>query len=581
MRIRRIVTTCLSVSIALPSLIFTSPTANAAGSGDYIKYAGYVKKAYDLYNQLNGEETDLENAVKELQMAISEAKTEILTEIDRVAAADVQACSSAAVVDFADIKVLTPDNLQRYASEATLCTEKAKANIGAISDGAAIDAIGFALNAVGPISMFAREYAGMGTSLLRTDLTLANQSLMSKLTPHCYATAADERDLTWDLICTAFNGNKGFDHVQESPPFNYSKSIQFAMRETSYITAQSALTLLMPPPASPAPPSAQPAGVMADFNGDGKADFAGVAGSDLWIHRNNSAPGNISFAWSGAPNSSGWRTVSKFMVSDIDNDGKDDIIGFNGGDELMIWRSTSTATTMSFAPYKSFGTGWSIFNKLLPLADYNGDGKVDFAGVAGSDLWIHRNNSTPGNISFAWSGAPVGSNSGTVSKFMSGDIDNDGKDDIIGFNGGDELMIWRSTSTATTMSFAPYKSFGTGWSIFSQLLPLADYDGDGKVDFAGVAGSDLWIHRNNSTPGNISFAWSGAPHSSGWRTVSKFMGGDIDNDGKDDIIGFNGGDELMIWRSTSTATTMSFTPYQSLGTGSSIFRALLTNAPTL
>ncbi|MGW1616920.1 FG-GAP repeat domain-containing protein, partial [Streptomyces sp. NPDC002285] len=144
-----------------------------------------------------------------------------------------------------------------------------------------------------------------------------------------------------------------------------------------------------------------------------------------------------------------------------------------GGDELMIWRSTSTATTMSFAPYKSFGPGWSIFKKLLPLADYDGDGKVDFAGVAGSDLWIHRNNSTPGNISFAWSGAPVGSNSGTVSKFMSGDIDRDGKDDIIGFNGGDELMIWRSTSTATTMSFAPYKSFGPGWSIFRALLTNA------------------------------------------------------------------------------------------------------------
>ncbi|MGW1616921.1 FG-GAP repeat domain-containing protein, partial [Streptomyces sp. NPDC002285] len=73
----------------------------------------------------------------------------------------------------------------------------------------------------------------------------------------------------------------------------------------------------------------EPAGVLGDFNGDGKVDFSGVAGSDLWIHRNNSTPGNISFAWSGAPVSSGWHTVSKFMVSDIDRDGKDDIIGFN------------------------------------------------------------------------------------------------------------------------------------------------------------------------------------------------------------------------------------------------------------
>ncbi|RGA03861.1 hypothetical protein DI270_016620, partial [Microbispora triticiradicis] len=113
------------------------------------------------------------------------------------------------------------------------------------------------------------------------------------------------------------------------------------------------------------------------------------------------------------------RTVSKFMAGDFDGDGKDDIIGFNGGDELMIWRSTSTATAFGFAPYKSLGTGWGVFTQLLPLADYDGDGK----------------------------------------------------------NGGDELMVWRSSSTATAFGFAPYKSLGTGWGIFgNKLLTSAPTD---------------------------------------------------------------------------------------------------------
>ncbi|WP_181871401.1 FG-GAP-like repeat-containing protein [Sphaerisporangium album] len=319
----------------------------------------------------------------------------------------------------------------------------------------------------------------------------------------------------------------------------------------------------VPPPPAPLP------GTLGDFDGDGKQDIAGVAGGDLWIHRNTSTPGN--FSTQGTFISSGWGTVGKFMAGDFDADGKDDIIGFNGGDELMIWRSTSTATTFSFAAYKSLGTGWGIFDKLLPLADYDGDGKVDIAGIAGSDLWIHRNTSTPGN--FSTTGVFVSTGWRTVSKFMGGDFDADGKSDIIGFNGGDELMIWRSTSTATTFSFAAYKSLGTGWGIFTQFLPLADYDGDGKVDIAGIAGSDLWIHRNTSTPGN--FSTTGVFVSTGWRTVSKFMGGDFDADGKSDIIGFNGGDELMIWRSTSTATTFSFAAYKSLGTGWGIFTQFL------
>ncbi|RCG27877.1 VCBS repeat-containing protein [Sphaerisporangium album] len=320
------------------------------------------------------------------------------------------------------------------------------------------------------------------------------------------------------------------------------------------------------------PPVPQQLGTLGDFDGDGKQDIAGVAGGDLWIHRNTSTPGN--FSTQGTFISSGWGTVGKFMAGDFDADGKDDIIGFNGGDELMIWRSTSTATTFSFAAYKSLGTGWGIFDKLLPLADYDGDGKKDIAGIAGSDLWIHRNTSTPGN--FSTQGTFISSGWGTVGKFMAGDFDADGKDDIIGFNGGDELMIWRSTSTATTFSFAAYKSLGTGWGIFDKLLPLADYDGDGKKDIAGVAYSDLWIHRNTSTPGN--FSTQGVFVSSGWLTVSKFLGADFDADGKSDIIGFNGGDELMIWRSSSNATDFGFAAYKSLGTGWGIFRQLLTSA---
>ncbi|MEV7008793.1 VCBS repeat-containing protein [Streptosporangium sp. NPDC051022] len=327
-----------------------------------------------------------------------------------------------------------------------------------------------------------------------------------------------------------------------------------------------------PPPQTPSAPVYQ---TLGDFDGDGKKDIAGIAGDGLWIHRNTSTPGN--FSTSGVFISNGWRTVSKFMAGDFDNDGKDDILGFNGGDELMIWRSTSDATSFSFQAYKSLGGGWSSFDKLMPLADYDGDGKKDIAGLAGDGLWIHRNTSTPGN--FSTSGVFISNGWRTVSKFINTDFDGDGKADIIGFNGGDELMMWRSTSDANSFSFSPYNSLGPTWGNMNKLLPLADYDGDGKKEISGIADDGLWIHRNTSTPGN--FSTSGVFVTNGWRTVSKFIGADFDGDGKDDIIGFNGGDELMIWRSTSDANSFSFSPYKSLGTSWGNFGyKILTSAPT-
>jgi hypothetical protein len=66
--------------------------------------------------------------------------------------------------------------------------------------------------------------------------------------------------------------------------------------------------------------------------------------------------------------STGWGTVSKFAAADADVDGKADLVGYNGGDELMIWRSTGTATSFSFAGFEAFGTFWSNFNRLLTTA---------------------------------------------------------------------------------------------------------------------------------------------------------------------------------------------------------------------
>ncbi|MEU4625057.1 VCBS repeat-containing protein, partial [Actinoplanes sp. NPDC023801] len=127
----------------------------------------------------------------------------------------------------------------------------------------------------------------------------------------------------------------------------------------------------------------------------------------------------------------------------------------------------------AFAGFVSIGAGFGVFREILPFADFNGDGKPDFAGVAGGDLWMHRNVSTPGTISFAASGAAVSGGWGTVSRFAAADADVDGKADVVGYNGGDQLMIWRSTGTATSFNFAGYAAFGTTWSNFNRLLTTA------------------------------------------------------------------------------------------------------------
>jgi len=301
-----------------------------------------------------------------------------------------------------------------------------------------------------------------------------------------------------------------------------------------------------------------PLGVTNVSSGNGLTDI-GAYGPDrntLYVTRNASTPGSPALG-AGGPYSTGWSSVDKTMALDFDGDGKDDILGRNG-DNLFIWRNTSTGTGWSIANYQNLGPGNSTVSSYL-MGDFDGDGRVD-VGAYGPDrntLYLTRNASTPGNPALG-AGGPYSTGWSSVDKTMTLDWDGDGKDDILG-RVGDGLYIWRSTSTSTAFSFAGYQPiFAFGNSTVSYYL-MGDFDGDGKPDIGALDTNhvNFYVNRNTSTPGNLSVV-AGGLYSTGWGSRDNFMVTDWDGDGKDDIL-CRSGDSLLVFRSTSTATTWSFT----------------------
>jgi hypothetical protein len=254
----RLAGTATALASAVVLVVATgSAPAQAASIGDYAGYAGYVKQAYDAYQKFFGGALTLDQATAQIENAITVAKTQILNEIDAVQAADVQACARSAVIEVADIRVLSPDNAQAFAAATTSCVTLAQADINAFSDLHAVDSAGFALNTVGPIALFARTYAGESTALLKSTLASAEQSTINRLKPHCFGsplwgdTEPGATSVEVQMQCTAFNGTTGFDWVtirlrrgQPLPPLDYSYAIEQAMTATSYPVAEAALPSL-------------------------------------------------------------------------------------------------------------------------------------------------------------------------------------------------------------------------------------------------------------------------------------------------------------------------------------------------
>jgi len=170
----------LALSIAVAMSI--TPAATPA-QADFINFLSYVNSGYGLFDKfiLNHDPSDLQ----QMKGLINQAKTQILAELDGLAAAWNSSCAANALDTFQNIDQLTPDNLQAFAISSDKCVTDAQALIGAASDKGAIDKIGFALNTVGPIALLVNAHAGFPTDDLKLRIMSANQQLRRRLTPIC------------------------------------------------------------------------------------------------------------------------------------------------------------------------------------------------------------------------------------------------------------------------------------------------------------------------------------------------------------------------------------------------------------
>ena len=312
---------------------------------------------------------------------------------------------------------------------------------------------------------------------------------------------------------------------------------------------------------------------VGDIDGDGKPDVvaANSNSNTFSIIRNTCAVGNASFAAK-----TDFATVkgsfAVALVGDVDRDGKlDVVISNNGGDTVSVYRNTSTIGNVGFAPRVDFVVG--SYPYFISIDDVDGDGKLDLIVETNNDLAgnenfkvsIFRNTSTSGNVSFA---QRVDFSTGTGHNDMTtGDLDGDGKPDIALANwSGNSVSVLRNISTIGTINFEPKVDYTAG--IEPSDVLIGDINGDGKPDIIvpNCGDNTVSIFRNTCSSGTLSFAEKvDFTTGSGPGEVAI---GDIDQDGKPDIVVVNDqANSISFFSNTSMNGTVSFASRVDFTTG--------------
>ena len=282
----------------------------------------------------------------------------------------------------------------------------------------------------------------------------------------------------------------------------------------------------------------------------------GLSGSTAYYYRATAidTSGNesgMSATYSGStnpPQASGWpiqmklETSSSPVVGDVDGDGGLDIVQCD--DKVYAWHANGAELRDGDGDAQT----WGVFSSLGSVANSPNGGFVSHPALAQMDLVpgfeiIAASRDTKEVYVFKKDGSvlpgwPRSLENTIRAGMVVGDLDGDGKNEVIAVDEKGVIYVWHANGTELIDGDSNPSTQGvfyrmTGCTLNYSAPCVADIDEDGKNDLiVGSQGSQLFVFKSNGTivtgfPYALTSSISGSP-----------AVGDVDNDGHLDIVVF-------------------------------------------
>lgn len=330
-----------------------------------------------------------------------------------------------------------------------------------------------------------------------------------------------------------------------------------------------------------------PRAYAGSFLGSGRSDVLLHHGTNIQLFRREPAGfTHASTAVELVPGSWQFQPHDEIYVADVNGDGADEVVIFNGVDWAMpylgVLAHDGAGGLRLIARHDGDVPGWGGLarNDKFLVTDLTGDGKADLVAYNTDDwsmVYVGLFRSTGAGFACAnrfdgdipgWGGLA------RHDQFFAGDFTGDGRGDLAIFNGQDWSMayvgLFRSAARGGLSLLARYDGDIPGWGGLArndQLVP-GDWTGNGRTDLAIFNGDDwsmpyLGLFRSTGTGLAYLNRFDGdVPGWGGLARHDRFVAAKVGSDSRCDLWAWNHEDwseeYLGLFTSTGTGFTVRF-----------------------
>ncbi|MGW3494297.1 FG-GAP repeat domain-containing protein [Streptomyces sp. NPDC001020] len=231
-----------------------------------------------------------------------------------------------------------------------------------------------------------------------------------------------------------------------------------------------------------------------DYTDDGKADLFGWSSSGLKVYAGGATE------LTAQKRATTWPAGTQVLpYGDLDGDGCNDVFVRSPKGEARIFTPVCGGLPDQKTSSVKVSADWSGYNAVVSPGDVTGDGRPDLLtrSAATGKLYLYANNGKGGFKARTL----VGSGFGGYKKLIAaGDLNGDGRMDLLGLDGAKKLWRFDGTGKGT---FKPRALVFKDWgATYKDVVGGLDLSGDGRADVISLDKSGrAWLNRGDGKGG--------------------------------------------------------------------------------